>query len=79
MASGWGKFNWEEPDGKIQGCYIHGLFSSDEFRKEYLERVGANIAKTEYSVKVENTLDALANHMEKHCDLDKILKIATER
>ncbi len=67
------------PDGKIQGCYIHGLFSSDEFRKEYLERVGANIAKTEYSVKVENTLDALANHMEKHCDLDKILKIATER
>ena len=66
-------------DGKIQGCYIHGLFSSDGFRQNYLERIGANIAKSEYSVKVEKTLNDLAIQMEENCDLDQILRIASEK
>ncbi|MDG2401680.1 MAG: cobyric acid synthase CobQ, partial [Amylibacter sp.] len=66
-------------EGKIQGCYIHGLFSSDEFRKNYLERIGAINIKSEYSAKVEKTLEDLAKHIEKNCDLDEILKIASEK
>ena len=66
-------------DGKIQGCYIHGLFSSDEFRKNYLERIGAINIKSEYSAKVEKTLEDLAKHIEKNCDLDEILKIASDK
>ena len=65
-------------NGRIQGCYIHGLFSSDEFRHVYLNRVGANIVQSNYSDKVELTLNALAKHMELHCDLDKLLEIASQ-
>ena len=65
-------------NGRIQGCYIHGLFSSDEFRHAYLTRVGANIVQSNYSDKVELTLNALAKHMELHCDLDKLLEIASQ-
>ena len=65
-------------NGKIQGCYIHGLFSSDAFRHAYLTRIGADIVQSNYSDKVELTLNALAKHMELHCDLDELLKIASQ-
>lgn len=54
-------------------------FSSDEFRKNYLERIGAINIKSEYSAKVEKTLEDLAKHIEKNCDLDEILKIASDK
>jgi adenosylcobyric acid synthase len=64
-------------NGRIHGCYIHGLFSADAFRHAYLTRVGASVPMSSYSVKVEETLEALASHMERHCDLDKLLEIAS--
>ena len=27
-------------DGKVMGCYLHGLFASDAFRAAFLERLG---------------------------------------
>ncbi len=66
------------PDGRVQGTYVHGLFSSDSFRKQWL--AGFGIASTlAYETQVEAALDALADHIERHVDLDQLLKIARSR
>ncbi|MEL7212993.1 MAG: cobyric acid synthase [Pseudomonadota bacterium] len=62
--------------GQIKGCYLHGLFSSDSFRRAYLEGIGAPVAETSYEDTVETTLDALADHLEAHMDLDLLLQLA---
>ncbi len=62
-------------DGKVLGCYIHGLFAADGFRAAFLETLGAT-ATPGYAATVDAALDALAEHMETHLDLDAILRIA---
>lgn len=63
-------------NGLVAGCYIHGLFSSDEFRAAYLKSLGGSASNVSYATSVEDTLDALARHMEDHLDLDAILALA---
>ncbi|WP_166415981.1 cobyric acid synthase [Cochlodiniinecator piscidefendens] len=63
-------------DGKILGCYLHGLFSADEFRTAFLGNLGAQTANTDYNQSVEETLDALAEHLEQHMDLDLLISLA---
>jgi adenosylcobyric acid synthase len=63
-------------NGKVSGCYLHGLFGSDAFRAEYLKRFGISGGGTNYRESVEKALDELAEHMEKHLDVDGLLKIA---
>jgi len=64
-------------DGKVGGCYLHGLFASDAFRAAFLvslrDRAASGLA---YEAQVEATLDALAAHLEAHLDLDRLLAIA---
>jgi adenosylcobyric acid synthase len=65
------------PDGLVAGCYLHGLFASDEFRRAFLARLRDGRPQAEaYEAKVETTLDALAEHLEANCDLDALLAIA---
>ncbi len=64
-------------DGRILGCYLHGLFSADSFRRAYLERLGGRSEMT-YEQSVDDTLDALADHLETHMDLDLLLSLAEE-
>ncbi|MDE0850319.1 cobyric acid synthase [Yoonia sp.] len=66
------------PDGRIQGCYLHGLFSADAFRSAFLTALGTTPAAQDYDASVETTLDALADHLEAHMDVEKILSIAAE-
>jgi adenosylcobyric acid synthase len=66
------------PDGRIQGCYLHGLFSADAFRSAFLTALGTTPAAQDYDASVETTLDALADHLETHMDVEKILSIAAE-
>ncbi len=66
------------PDGRIQGCYLHGLFAADAFRAAWLARIGSVDAGGGYARGVEVTLDALAAHLERHLDVDAILGLATE-
>ena len=62
-------------DGKVMGCYLHGLFSSDAFRAAFLERLGGRAASgLAYDRQIDATLDALAGHLESHLDLDAILQ-----
>lgn len=63
-------------NSQITGCYIHGLFASDSFRAAFLETLGAPRSNTTYSAEIEDTLDALADHLEKHLDIDAMLRLA---
>ncbi|MBC6408366.1 MAG: cobyric acid synthase [Rhodobacteraceae bacterium] len=64
-------------DGRIRGCYLHGLFTSDRFRAAYLAQLGYG-SDLAYEAGVEDTLDALAAHLETHMDLDTILDLAAK-
>ena len=64
-------------DGKIMGCYLHGLFAADEFRQAFLNRLRQReTSGVAYEQRVEQTLDALAEHLEQHLDLDALLGMA---
>jgi adenosylcobyric acid synthase len=64
------------PDGRVEGAYLHGLFTSDAYRAGFLGRLGADASGQGYDVAVEETLDALAAHLEAHCDLDGLLRVS---
>ena len=63
-------------DGRVQGSYIHGLFSQDAFRRAYLASLGLAVQDTAYEAQLEGTLDALAAHLEAHLDLDHLFAAA---
>ena len=63
-------------NGRVMGCYMHGLFAADGFRAAYLAGLGGVVGHSSYDASVEATLDALADHLETHLDLDALLKIA---
>lgn len=63
-------------DGRILGTYMHGLFTGDRQRAAWLKRLGGRASATSYESGVDAALDALADHLERHCDLDRLLAIA---
>ena len=67
-------------DGKIMGCYLHGLFRADSFRHAFLNRIKQRDSTSVfYDQKVDNTLNTLADHLETHLNLDRILELANRR
>ncbi|WP_027258215.1 cobyric acid synthase [Leisingera aquimarina] len=62
-------------DGRVKGSYLHGLFSSDAFRAKVLAGLGHE-SQTGYEDGVEETLDALADHLERYMDLDQLLELS---
>ncbi|MDB5521184.1 MAG: hypothetical protein JWQ82_781 [Tardiphaga sp.] len=65
-------------NGRVQGTYVHGLFTGDAFRQAWLADFG--IASTlAYDARVESALDALADHLEAHLEIDALLAIARRR
>jgi adenosylcobyric acid synthase len=65
-------------DGRVMGCYVHGLFADDRQRASWLERLDAEPSGLEYEAAVEETLDRLAAHLERHIDCDALLGLACE-
>ncbi len=63
-------------DGRVIGSYLHGLFSSDAFRSHFLGRIGISPSGSRHEEKVEAALDALAEHVETHLDVDGLLATA---
>ena len=64
-------------DGRIIGCYVHGLFSSDAFRQDFLSRIrDREDSSIGYERQVEEVLDRLAEHLECHLDVESIAGMA---
>ena len=67
-------------DGRILGCYLHGLFAADGFRRAFLSRLREGLGDgVAYETQVEETLDKLADHLAAALDLDRLLEIARGR
>jgi adenosylcobyric acid synthase len=64
-------------NGRICGTYMHGLFSSDAFRRAYLAQFGVSSSLV-FEDGVEDALDALAEHVEQYMDLDLLWSLAEE-
>ncbi len=63
-------------DGRVTGTYLHGLFRDDAFRRHMLEQWGAEPSGLSHRAAIETTLDALADHIEAHLDVDGLLALA---
>ena len=68
----------QTPDGQVMGCYLHGLFASDAFRRWFLVRIGVQ-GSLAYAARVEAALDGLADHLEAHLDVEGLLAVARGR
>ena len=67
-------------NGRVMGCYLHGLFAADGFRRAFLGRLRwRETAGIAYDALVEQTLDDLGAHLEAHLDLDRLLEVARAR
>ncbi|WP_230975732.1 cobyric acid synthase [Acetobacter garciniae] len=64
------------PNGRIMGTYLHGIFAGDAFRGAFLRQLGAAPSALAYGERVETVLDALADHLEAHCDVAGLLALA---
>jgi adenosylcobyric acid synthase len=65
------------PDGRVMGSYLHGIFAADGFRHAFLVGLRSGRAHANaYDIRVEETLDNLADHLEKYMDLDALYNAA---
>ncbi len=62
-------------DGLTAGTYVHGLFAADLFRRAFLADAGV-ASSCAYEASVEAALDGLADHLERHVAIDRLLAIA---
>jgi adenosylcobyric acid synthase len=63
-------------DGLVAGTYMHGIFAADAFRRAFLAGLGAPASRLRYDLAVEAVLDGLAEHLERHVAIDRLLAIA---
>ncbi len=64
-------------DGRVAGCYVHGLFARDGYRHAVLSRLRRREASgLSYESEIERVLDRLAEHLETHMPLDRLLSVA---
>ena len=68
-------------DGRVLGCYLHGLFGSDDFRHRFLAALGGDDRQraSNFEAGVDAALDELADHLETCLDLDGLLELAKSR
>ena len=65
-------------DGRVMGCYVHGLLAGDAFRRKFLRSLGVNGAfGPAYEAGVEEALDAVADAFEEALDIDRLLAAAS--
>jgi adenosylcobyric acid synthase len=60
--------------GRVMGTYLHGLFAADAFRRAMLGNVAG--PDLDYESGIDRALDDLAAHLEKHLDIDALLRLA---
>ncbi len=65
-------------NGKIKGCYLHGLFTNDEYRAALIRSLGGKSSGGNYLDAINNALDELATAIEGNLDVDSLLKLSTQ-
>ncbi len=63
-------------DGLVAGCYVHGLFGLAEQRHAWLARIGVDATGPDHAVSVNLALDAIADQLEQHVDIDGLLALS---
>jgi adenosylcobyric acid synthase len=63
-------------DGRIAGCYVHGLFNRAEQRAAWLARLGAPSDGVDHAARVDAALDELACELERVVDIERLIEIA---
>lgn len=69
-------------DGRIMGTYIHGLFDQPEIISKWLGSVGVNgvrVSGVHGLVARDRDYDLLAEHFERHVDMEKLEVLVKER
>lgn len=80
LLLGQGEDGARSADGLVEGCYVHGLFSSDAFRRRFLTGLRPGHASTvAYEAVIEGVLDRWAEHVARVVDTDRLLEIARAR
>jgi adenosylcobyric acid synthase len=65
-------------DGKIWGCYVHGLFENENLRRAWLKDLGWNADKVADKDPFVASLTRLADTLESTLDIDMLEKIIWE-
>ena len=65
-------------NGKIRGCYLHGLFHNDSFRQAWLKNLGWQGEFVSQSVRFQESLEKLADAVEGALNMDLLEKIIWE-
>jgi adenosylcobyric acid synthase len=66
------------PNGKVWGCYIHGLFANDSFRYAWLKSLGWQGHAASQAARFEESLEKLADAVENSLDMEKLENIIWE-
>ena len=70
------------PDSKIMGTYIHGLFDNPAILKSWLNHIGLSGIDVSAAGGIQSRdrqYDLLADHFEKYIDVERIIKLTTNR
>ena len=63
--------------GRIEGCYLHGLFAADGYRHAFLNRIRkGRVSGFNYENRIETILDRFADHVASALDLKRLMEIA---
>ncbi len=64
------------PDGRVFGTYLHGIFDNAGFRAAFLNRIRQEKGfPLRGATDQADPFDLLAEHLERHLDMDRIFKI----
>ena len=72
MTNGQEVLGHQSPSARVMGTYVHGLFKTGAFRARFLERLGTGSNAEDFHARIDLALDALADALEKHLDLDAL-------
>lgn len=62
-------------NGRIMGTYLHGVFSADAFRHQFLASLGVSSSGGNYRAGIEAALDELADGLEQCLDIDGLFAL----
>jgi adenosylcobyric acid synthase len=63
-------------DGRVAGCYVHGLFGVTAARAAFVSAIGAVPSYADHAARVDSALDEIASELERCLDMNALAAIA---